>query len=114
FSRGGVVVGDPINCRNLLEDDNAILVFPEGARGSGKPFSQRYRLVDFGRGFIRLALQTGTPIVPIAVVGSEESIPSAVNAKPIAKLIGAPYFPVPYLLPILGPLSYLPLPTRFY
>ena len=114
FARSGVVLGDPLNCKNLLEEDNAILVFPEGARGSGKPWAQRYRLVDFGRGFVRLALQTGTPIVPIAIVGSEESIPSITSARPFAKLIGAPYFPVPFLLPVLGPFAYLPLPTRFH
>ena len=114
FSRTGVVVGDPINCRNLLEADNAILVFPEGARGSGKIWKNRYKLVDFGRGFMRLALQSGAPIVPVAVVGAEESIPSVVNLKPLARLFDAPYFPVPMHLPLLGPLAYLPLPTRFH
>ena len=114
FSRAGVVVGDPINCKNLLEADNAILVFPEGARGCGKPWSQRYKLVDFGRGFMRLALQTGTPIVPVSVVGAEESIPSLTNLPGIARRLGVPYIPVPPHLPLLGPLAYLPLPTRFY
>lgn len=114
FSRAGVVLGDPINCRNLLEADNAILVFPEGARGCGKPWSQRYRLTEFGRGFMRLALQTGSPIVPVAVVGAEESIPSVTNLEWLAKRLGAPYIPVPMLLPLLGPLAFLPLPTRFY
>ena len=114
FSRAGVVVGDPTNCRNLLEDDNAILVFPEGARGCGKVWDQRYQLVRFGRGFMRLALQTGTPIVPVSVVGAEESIPSIIDAKGLAKAFGAPYFPVPPHLPLLGPLAYVPLPTRFY
>ena len=114
FSRSGVVVGDPINCRNLLEADNAILVFPEGARGCGKPWAQRYQLERFGRGFMRLALQTNTPIVPIGVVGAEESIPSMFNAKLLADLLGAPYVPVPPHLPLLGPLAYLPLPTKFH
>jgi len=114
FSRSGVVVGDPINCKNLLEAENAILVFPEGAKGSGKPFHQRYQLRDFGRGFVRLALQTKAPIVPVGVVGAEESIVSLANAKPLARLFGMPYFPVPALLPLLGPLAFLPLPTRFY
>ncbi len=114
FSRAGVVVGDPINCRNLLEADNAILVFPEGARGCGKVWDQRYKLVRFGRGFMRLALQTNTPIVPVSVVGAEESIPSISDAKWFAKWFGAPYFPVPPHLPLLGPLAYVPLPTRFY
>ncbi|MEQ8276771.1 MAG: lysophospholipid acyltransferase family protein [Deltaproteobacteria bacterium] len=114
FSRSGVVVGDPINCRNLLEQENAILVFPEGARGSGKTWDHRYRLVPFGRGFMRLALQTNAPIVPVSVVGAEESIVSVHNAKTLADLLGTPYFPIHPLLPILGPLAYIPLPTKFY
>src|SRR5690606_24019846 len=99
FSRSGVVVGDPINCRNLLEADNAILVFPEGARGSGKTWGRRYQLERFGRGFVRLALQTNTPIVPVGVVGAEESIISVANARPLAKLLGFPYLPIHPLLP---------------
>ncbi len=114
FARGGVVVGDPINCRNLLEAGNAILVFPEGARGCGKPIQQRYQLTRFGRGFMRLALQTDTPVVPFSVIGAEESIPSVANFKPLAQMLGAPYVPIPLHLPLLGPLSYLPLPTKFY
>ena len=113
FARGGVVVGDPINCRNLLEAENAILVFPEGARGCGKPIQQRYQLTHFGRGFMRLALQTSTPIIPFSVIGAEESIPSVANFKPLAQLLGAPYFPLPMHLPLLGPLAYVPLPTKF-
>ena len=114
FYRSGVVLGDPINCRNLLEADNAILVFPEGARGSGKTWDRRYQLERFGRGFLRLALQTNTPIVPVSVVGAEESIISLYDIKPLARLLRMPYFPVPALLPVLGPLAYLPLPTRFH
>jgi 1-acyl-sn-glycerol-3-phosphate acyltransferase len=114
FQRAGVVTGDPINCRNLLQAGNAILVFPEGARGSGKPWRQRYQLVPFGRGFMRLALQTEAPIVPVAVVGAEESIISLFDAKPLARLLGMPYFPVSPLLPLLGPLALVPLPARFH
>lgn len=114
FSRAGAVVGDPINCRNLLEQDNAILVFPEGAKGSGKTWWKRYKLERFGRGFMRLALQTNTPIVPVSVVGAEESIVSLHDARALAKVFGMPYFPVPALLPLLGPLSMMPLPTKFY
>ncbi|MEE8409599.1 MAG: lysophospholipid acyltransferase family protein [Myxococcota bacterium] len=114
FSRSGVTVGDPINCRNLLEADNSILVFPEGVRGSGKTWWHRYELAGFGRGFMRLALQTKAPIIPVGVVGAEESIISIANAKPLARLFGAPYLPVPALLPVLGPLAYLPMPTRFH
>lgn len=114
FSRAGVAVGDPINGRNLLEAENALLVFPEGARGSGKTWDHAYKLVPFGRGFLRLALQAECPIVPIAVVGAEESIISIHNAEGLADLLRMPYFPVPALLPLLGPLAYLPLPTRFH
>jgi 1-acyl-sn-glycerol-3-phosphate acyltransferase len=114
FARSGVVVGDPFNCRNLLLDDNAILVFPEGARGSGKVWRERYKLRPFGRGFMRLALQTETPVVPVAVIGSEEAVISVHNFRPLARLFGAPYFPINPLLPLLGPLAYFPLPVKFH
>lgn len=114
FSRAGVVVGDPINCRNLLLEDQAILVFPEGVRGSGKIWQDRYRLRTFGRGFMRLALQTDAPIVPVAVVGAEESIISVYDWKSMAKILGMPYLPISPLLPLLGPLAYVPLPVKFH
>jgi 1-acyl-sn-glycerol-3-phosphate acyltransferase len=114
FMRAGCAVGDPINCRNLLEAENAILVFPEGARGCGKTWAHRYQLTRFGLGFMRLALEAKAPIVPVAVIGAEESIPSLYDLKPLAKLLGAPYIPVPALLPILGPLALLPLPVRMH
>ena len=114
FARSGVVVGDPINCRNLLMEDNAILVFPEGARGSGKPWRDRYKLRQFGRGFMRLALQTDSPIVPVAVIGAEESIISLHDWKTMARLLRMPYLPISPFLPLLGPLAYFPLPTRFH
>ncbi len=109
FSRWGQITGTPENCRRLLDDGEAILVFPEGSRGVSKPFSRRYQLERFGLGFMRLALATGTPIVPVAVIGAEEQAP-AVNIKPLARLLGTPAFPVvPY--PPFFPL--LPLPTRY-
>ncbi len=111
--RCGAVLGDPINCRNLLLDDQSILVFPEGVRGSGKTWSHRYKLAPFGRGFMRLALQTDTPIVPCAIIGGEESIPSLFNVDFLARLLGVPYLPVPPHLPVAGLLAYLPLPVRF-
>ncbi len=114
YSRAGVVLGDPINARNLLEDDQAILVFPEGTKGSGKTWDRRYKLARFGRGFMRLALQTNSPIVPAAVIGGEESIISIHDAKPLAKLLGVPYLPISPWLPILGPLAYVPLPVKFH
>lgn len=100
----GCVVGDPLNCGKMLEMEQAVIVFPEGVRGSGKLFRDRYQLQRFGRGFMQLAIQHRTPIVPVGVVGCEESMPSLANIAPLAKLLGLPYFP-------LTP-SYLPLPTR--
>jgi 1-acyl-sn-glycerol-3-phosphate acyltransferase len=114
FARSGVVLGDPINCRNILLDDQAILVFPEGARGSGKVWKDRYKLRRLGRGFLRLALQTGSPVVPVSVVGSEESIVSVYDWQGLARLIKAPYIPISPLLPLLGPLAYAPLPVKFH
>jgi 1-acyl-sn-glycerol-3-phosphate acyltransferase len=111
--RGGAVLGDPVNCRNLLEEDQAILVFPEGARGGGKIFQKRYQLQRFGRGFMRLALATNTPIVPVGVVGAEESIISLYDARRLARLLGLPYAPISPLLPVLGPLAYFPMPVKF-
>jgi 1-acyl-sn-glycerol-3-phosphate acyltransferase len=114
FNSSGVVLGDPINARNLLRAGNGILVFPEGARGSGKTWDHRYRLVPFGRGFMRLALQTDTPVVPVAIIGAEESIVSVYNVESLARLLKTPYFPIPPTLPLLGLAAYLPLPTRFH
>lgn len=111
FSRAGQVVGVPENARRLLEREEAILVFPEGSRGISKPFSQRYRLTDFGLGFMRLALETDTPIVPVAVVGAEEQYISVANLRSIGKLVGMPAFPV--IPQLLVPGLQLPLPTKY-
>jgi 1-acyl-sn-glycerol-3-phosphate acyltransferase len=111
--RAGAVVGTPENCVRLLEREEAIMVFPEGARGFIKPFSQRYKLQRFGTGFLRLALQTKTPIVPVGIVGSEEQSPGLLDSTALAKLIGAPAFPVTWFFPWLGLLGYLPLPVKY-
>ncbi|NTX07183.1 acyltransferase family protein [Myxococcus sp. CA051A] len=107
MARMGQIVGTPENCRRLLESDEAILVFPEGLRGINKLWPQRYQLQEFGLGFMRLALETRTPIVPVAVVGAEEQAPALMDLKPVAKLLGFPSFPVtPTGLPF-------PLPTKY-
>jgi len=114
FPRTGQIVGTRDNCRRLLERDEAILAFPEGTRGISKTFANRYQLQNFGLGFMRLALMTDTPIVPIAVVGAEEQIPSLLDFKPVARLLGFPAFPVTPTFPWLGPLGLLPLPVKYH
>lgn len=112
FTRVGEVIGDPKICRDLLSKDEAVLVFPEGVRGLGKSFFKRYQLQRFGTGFVRLALETRSPIVPVATIGTEEIYPGIMNLKPLARLIGAPYIPVTPFFPLLGPLGALPLPCK--
>lgn len=97
----GGVIGDPINCEKMLENEEAVIVFPEGVRGSGKTYDKRYQLQRMGNGFVRLAIKTGSPIIPVGIVGCEETIPSFGNIKPLAKLIGFPY--VPMALPVVLP-----------
>jgi len=112
--RGGGVPASPANARRLLEEDHLVLVFPEGAKGISKPFSERYRLERFGRGgFVATALRAGAPIVPCAVVGSEEIHPKLAEAPGVAKLLGMPYLPITPTFPLLGPLGAVPLPSRW-
>jgi 1-acyl-sn-glycerol-3-phosphate acyltransferase len=111
LARLGHVVGSPDVARRLLEREECLLVFPEGVRGVSKPFSRRYQLEDFGAGFARLALETRSPIVPSAVIGSEEQYVSLGNAEWLAKKLRLPSFP---LLPqLLVPGGQLPLPARY-
>lgn len=111
FSRVGQVVGVPENARRLLDLGEAILVFPEGARGITKTFAERYKLTDFGLGFMRLALETDTPIVPIAVIGGEEQYISFGNLDKVAKALDMPAFPV--IPQVLLPGGQMPLPTKY-
>jgi 1-acyl-sn-glycerol-3-phosphate acyltransferase len=111
FARCGQIVGVPENCIRLLEMEEVVLVFPEGARGISKTFDERYKLTDFGLGFMRLALQTNTPIVPVAVIGAEEQYVSVANLRRLARLLGMPALPV--LPQLLLPGGFLPLPTKY-
>jgi len=108
------VAANPANLNRLLEEDQPVMVFPEGQKGFGKSFADRYRLQRFGRGgFVEVALETGTPIVPIAVVGAEEIYPKLAESKPLARAFGSPYVPITPTFPWLGPLGLLPLPSRW-
>lgn len=106
FARAGQVVGTPSNARALLERDEMLMVFPEGARGISKTFDRRYQLEEFGLGFMRLALETRTPIVPIGVVGAEEQLPALYNAEGLARVLGMPSLPI-------SPTLVLPLPVKY-
>ena len=112
-ARGGALVGTPANCTAMLDRGELVMVFPEGVRGMNKLYSQRYQLQRFGLGFMRLALETGTPIVPVGIVGSEEQQPGFANLKGLARFLGAPALPVTLGFPWLGPLGILPLPVKY-
>ena len=112
--RVGGVPASLHNARALLERDELVMVFPEGVKGTGKPFSERYRLQRFGRGgFIETALRTRSPIVPVAVVGSEEIYPKIADAPALARALGAPFFPITPTFPLLGPAGLVPLPSKW-
>lgn len=105
-NRVGHLTGLPEHAERLLEDERLLMVFPEGARGTAKLYGDRYSLVRFGTGFLRLALATRTPIVPFAFLGGGEAIPTIANLYRLGKLLGVPYIPVtPYLLPLPRPVS---------
>lgn len=97
----GGVIGDPINCVRMIRREEAVIVFPEGVRGSGKLYRKRYQLQRFGNGFMHIAMTENAPIVPVGVVGCEETMPSLANIKPLADLLAVPYVPVtvPFPLP---------------
>jgi 1-acyl-sn-glycerol-3-phosphate acyltransferase len=112
--RAGHIRACPANAHALLSAGKAVGVFPEGFKGIGKPFSERYQLQRFGRGgFAATAIKAQVPIIPCAIVGAEEIYPMVGNAKPIAEMLGLPYFPITPLFPWLGPLGAVPLPSRW-
>jgi len=112
--KSGHTRADPAEALRLLAAGELVGVFPEGFKGIGKPFSDRYRLQRFGRGgFARTALQAGVPITPCAIVGAEEIYPMIGNSEALAKALRLPYFPVTPLFPWLGPLGAVPLPSNW-
>ncbi len=114
LSRSGAVRANQENAERLLRAGELAGVFPEGVKGVGKRFKDRYKLARFGRGgFVRLALRTGAPIIPCAVVGGEEIHPVLAKADWIGRPFGLPYFPITPTFPLLGPLGLIPLPTKW-
>ncbi|MDP8223176.1 MAG: lysophospholipid acyltransferase family protein [Candidatus Lernaella stagnicola] len=112
--RCGQVVGARRNFTDLLDHDELVTVFPEGTRGIGKPYSQRYHLVRFNVGFVELSLLHRAPIIPTAIIGGEEQAPMLGDIKPLARMFQFPYFPITPLFPWLGPLGAIPLPVKYY
>lgn len=103
------------DAERLLRSGEVAAVFPEGFKGIGKPFSERYKLQRFGRGgFVSAAMRAGVPIVPCSIVGSEEIYPKIGDIAPLARLLNMPYFPVTPLFPHLGPLGLVPLPSKWF
>jgi len=103
-AKTGQLTGLPEHARRLLNDDRLLMVFPEGARGTAKLYPERHSLVRFGTGFMRLALSTGSPIVPVAFIGGGEAIPTIHNSRTLGRLLGAPYVPfTPWIVALPRP-----------
>jgi 1-acyl-sn-glycerol-3-phosphate acyltransferase len=115
WSRSGGVAAHPDNAYRLLHDEEQlVLVFPEGTKGTGKLYSERYRLRRFGRGgFVEIAMRAGVPVIPIAVMGAEEAMPIVFKSSRAAKALGIPYFPVTANALALGPLGFMYFPAKF-
>jgi len=112
--RAGHTLACHDDAERLLNDGEVVGVWPEGFKGIGKPFAERYRLQRFGRGgFVSAAVRTKTPIIPTAIVGAEEIYPMVGNATLLARILGLPYFPITPTFPALGPLGLIPLPSKW-
>ncbi|WP_432942712.1 lysophospholipid acyltransferase family protein [Kribbella sp. CA-253562] len=112
--KGGATLASNDDAERLLREGNLVGVWPEGFKGLGKPFSERYKLQRFGRGgFVSAAMRTGVPIVPCSIVGAEEIYPLVGNIASLARLLGVPYIPVTPFFPLLGPLGLIPLPSKW-
>jgi 1-acyl-sn-glycerol-3-phosphate acyltransferase len=110
----GATLAANSDAERLLSAGEIVGVFPEGFKGVGKPFSERYKLQRFGRGgFVSAAVRTGAPIIPCSIIGAEETYPLLGDVKVLARLFGAPYFPVTPTWPWLGPLGLVPLPSKW-
>ncbi|GGP12435.1 glycerol acyltransferase [Nonomuraea glycinis] len=110
----GHTLACPEDADRLLRQGELVGVFPEGFKGVGKPFSERYKLQRFGRGgFVAAAIRAGVPIVPTAIVGSEEIYPKIGDLPALARLLGLPYLPITPFFPLLGPLGLVPLPSKW-
>jgi hypothetical protein len=113
--RAGHVGADESSAELLLRVGEVVLAFPEGSRGMGKPYADRYQAQPFGGdGYVGAAIRTGTPIIPCAITGSEEIYPKLGDLAPVARLLGLPYFPVTPLFPQLGLLGMVPLPAKWH
>jgi 1-acyl-sn-glycerol-3-phosphate acyltransferase len=113
-NRLGAVRACQENAERLLEHEALVAVYPEGMKGIGKLFKDRYKLQRFGRGgFVKLCLRTRTPVVPVAIVGGEETNPMLARVERLTKALGIPYFPVTPTFPALGPAGLLPAPTKW-
>jgi 1-acyl-sn-glycerol-3-phosphate acyltransferase len=111
----GATIACTADAQRLLTRGELTAVFPEGYRGLGKPFRDRYKLQPFGHGgFVPAALRTNAPIVPCSIVGSEETYPMIADVRPLARLFGLPYFPITPLFPLSGPAGLIPLPSKWY
>ena len=112
--KGGATLACNDDAERMLSGGELVGVWPEGFKGIGKPFSDRYKLQRFGRGgFVSAALRTGVPIVPLSVVGAEEIYPLVGNIPALARLLGVPYIPITPFFPLLGPLGLVPLPSKW-
>lgn len=112
--KGGATLACTEDAERMLRGGELVGVWPEGFKGIGKPFSDRYKLQRFGRGgFVSAALRTGVPIVPLSVVGAEEIYPLVGNIPSLARLVGVPYIPITPFFPLLGPLGLVPLPSKW-
>jgi 1-acyl-sn-glycerol-3-phosphate acyltransferase len=112
--KGGATLACTEDAERMLSGGELVGVWPEGFKGIGKPFSERYKLQRFGRGgFVSAALRTGVPIIPLSVVGAEEIYPLVGNVPSLARLLGVPYIPITPFFPWLGPLGMVPLPSKW-